>query len=395
MKIAFFLTGFGKSGGPLIHYNFMNGLFEKKHDVYIVTQNESFKWYKDAHKDFIDKKIPRKINLKKIKKYFLNKISKDTLNIFKTKEIISEISKKLIENYQKLSIESDILIASHTYTAEAVYKLGENKKMVMYNMHFEELMFENNFDRSEIRALNYLPFNHISLSTWLHEMFKYNYKINSEIITPGIDENIFNKPLNKEKYLDIKKPIKIITYCDPYRKFKAIGQQIEILKKLSSTNKDIEIIIYGHDPKTNLFPYKFLGWISQSDLSKHYSESHLLISFSWYESFPLPPIEAMACGCTVVAGRYGTEDYLKDNQSGIIINPFNTDESAEKISTLIKDPEKMLLLATNAKKIADDFIWENQINKLNDFLLKIPTSTRMNIEKIQRGNLEELDKIYE
>lgn len=224
-------------------------------------------------------------------------------------------------------------------------------------------------------------------------MFEYNYGIKSEIITPGIDSNIFDNRPNIEKYTSANK-IKLITYCDPYRRFKAINQQIDILKKIYEKNNNIEILIYGNDPKTDLFPYKFLGWISQSQLSKFYAESHVLLSFSWYESFPLPPIEAMACGCTVAAGKYGTSDYLIDDYSGIVINPFNIEESANKICDLINKPKLMFSLASNAYNTSRKFVWEKQIDKMNSFLSGLKSPELVDIGKIQHGNLEELDKIY-
>lgn len=401
MKITYFLTLLGKTGGPLTIYNFCNGLLKKGHEVYIVTMNEAIKWSYDLHKQFLNsekthetdplfeslKKFVRPVVVPLIK-IFDRKSEKEKQNL---REVISGFSKLLISNYQKLDIESDIFIAVHPYTAEAVYKLGRGKKIVMHNMHFEELMF-NKDDRAEISMYNNLPFQHIVNCQWLKKMFKYNYGIDSEIITPGIDSTIFNATPDEKKFFN-KNLIKLITYCDPTRDFKGFKQQMLILKRLNKLNKKIEILIYGHDPQTNHFLYTFLGWVSQQQLAKYYAEAHLLVLFSWYESFPLPPIEAMASGCAVVAGKYGTEEYLINNQTGIVIDPFKIDESVKKINNLIKNPELMFRMAINGKKTSEKFSWKTQTDRLNIFLLNLQTPVLMNFDKIQKGQFIEFNKL--
>ena len=401
MKITYFLTSFGKTGGPLTIYNFCNGLTKKGHEVYVVTMNESIKWDFDSHKQFINN---NKSNMSDIFVNSLKSLARPLLlpliNKFNQKhknekqdarDTISDISKLLIKNYKKLDIDSDVFIASHTYTADAVYRLGRKKKIAMHNQHFEELMFDED-DRTKISMYHYLPFNHIVNCQWLEKMFKYNYGIAAEVITPGIDTAIFNHTLNVGKYSNSNR-VKLITYCDPTRKFKGFEQQMPILEKLNKINKNLEILIYGQDPKTALFPYTFLGWISQQKLAEYYSETHLAISFSWYESFPLPPIEAMASGCAVAAGRYGTEDYLIDGHSGIVINPFNIDESVNKINDLARNTRLMHELAANGQVICKKFNWEEQTEKFNQFLMKLSSPTTMDIDKIRIGQFSEFERL--
>ena len=44
-----------------------------------------------------------------------------------------------------------------------------------------------------------------------------------------------------------------------------------------------------------------LGFVSREILSAAYRRAHLLLQTSEAEGFGLPPIEAMACGCQVIA----------------------------------------------------------------------------------------------
>lgn len=384
----------------MVHQNCMNGLVRRGHEVYVVTTHDSFRWYVDAYKDYVGKRA--QVSKPPLTRRLAGLITRNVRSLVKkrpdtpeqgTRDIVATTTNALIDNFNELQIDSDILIATHEYTADAVYKVRRNKKIVMYSLHFEELMFHTEFDRAEVSKLFHLPFNHIVNSTWLYKMFQYNYGIDAELITPAIDPETFVNTLSKEKYLNARK-IKVITYCDPTRGFKGFTQQMNILSKLCTLYKDIEILIYGNDPKEASFPYRFLGWLTLPELAKHYSEAHILFSSSWYESFPLPAIEAMACGCVAVASRYGTEDYLIDRHSGMVINPFDIDGTVQKIKDLINDPELMYELAANGVEAARQFSWERQIDRLNDFLLRLPEPQSVNIPEIQAGNLGELDKIY-
>jgi glycosyltransferase involved in cell wall biosynthesis len=388
MKIVYFFTSLGLTGGPMTLYNFMNGLEEKGHEVYAVTMYESFRWHKDAYKDFVNngnKFTNRKLHWGTVACEFLlgNEISSR----------IMVISRLLVRNYRMLNIEADIFISTHPFTSDAVNKVGGGKIKVLHNQHFEELMFASAEDRSFIRLLIPSFFNHIVNCRWLQEMFKYNYGINAPVITPGLDEKIFGKALNKGKYHN-PPIIKLVTYCDKARDFKGYKQQLEILERLCNKNCNFEITVFGHNPATKKFKYKFVGWKTQAELADLYASSHLLVMFSWYESFPLPPIEAMASGCAVVAGKYGTEDYLIDGESGIVINPFKIEESVEKICNLILHPDLLSALAERGQEMAKIFLWNDKIEEMNKYLTSLHRPGQLDIDMVRDGSLNEIDKIY-
>jgi len=256
------------------------------------------------------------------------------------------------------------------------------------------LMCHNKFDIANIKIYNNLPFNHIVNCSWLKQMFIFNYNIYPTIITPGMDHEIFFGRVNKKKYTKPKK-IKVITYCDPNREFKGCKQQIQILEKLYALHKDIlEIKIFGNDPGTDLFEYSFLGFVSQKKLAEYYREAHVSITFSWYESFPLPPIEAMACGCAVISTKYGTEDYLIDDENGKIIDSFNIEESVNIISEIIKNPKKMYEYTLNGKKASDKYSWGKQVDELDNFLKTITIQHCSDIKRIQGGDNKEMNRIF-
>lgn len=99
-------------------------------------------------------------------------------------------------------------------------------------------------------------------------------------------------------------------------------------------------------------------------IRKAYSEAHLLLAPSWYESFPLFPLEAMACGTPVVTTPYGVEDYIIHLENAFVIPPRDPEAMAEAILTLYQDQELTSRLKMNAPRDAKRFTWEQSVQRM-------------------------------
>ena len=89
---------------------------------------------------------------------------------------------------------------------------------------------------------------------------------------------------------------------------------------------------------------------------------------SWYETFPLPPLEAMACGSAVVATALGTEDYAFDGKNSRVVQPRNPEALAEALLSIAQDPAFALRLAQAGLKTAAEHTWEKAVPKLEAIL---------------------------
>jgi len=66
-------------------------------------------------------------------------------------------------------------------------------------------------------------------------------------------------------------------------------------------------------------------WISHSELRVFYNLADLLIFPSFYESFGMPVLEAMACGCPVVTSSTGSMPEIVED-AALMVDPTNVDE---------------------------------------------------------------------
>jgi glycosyltransferase involved in cell wall biosynthesis len=81
-----------------------------------------------------------------------------------------------------------------------------------------------------------------------------------------------------------------------------------------------------------------LGFVSREDLSVLYQEAIALVFVSMFGPDNLPPLEAFALGCPVIAADVpGTAEQLGD--AAILVNPLDPDEIARAIRRVIECPQ--------------------------------------------------------
>ncbi len=83
----------------------------------------------------------------------------------------------------------------------------------------------------------------------------------------------------------------------------------------------------------------FTGILSQAQLAKKMSASHLLVLPSIEEGLALVQGQAMACGCPVLATTAtGAEDLFTDGEQGFIVPDRDVDALTERMQQLADDP---------------------------------------------------------
>jgi glycosyltransferase involved in cell wall biosynthesis len=82
----------------------------------------------------------------------------------------------------------------------------------------------------------------------------------------------------------------------------------------------------------------FLGY--QAEVARFYAAVDAVILPSINEGTPVTAIEALAVGRPVVATRVGgVPDVVRDGETGFLVPPGSTDELAERLAELARDPE--------------------------------------------------------
>lgn len=102
---------------------------------------------------------------------------------------------------------------------------------------------------------------------------------------------------------------------------------------------------------------KEIGYVDNDDLVFLYSGAEAFIFPSFYEGFGLPVLEAMACGCPVLASNAGSVPEV-GGQAALYFSPNNTDSLVKAIEKIMKDKGFKEKLKEKGLKRIKDFSWE-------------------------------------
>lgn len=210
----------------------------------------------------------------------------------------------------------DINIATSATTVYPVL-MHESESMPAYHLqHFETFFTEDEKLRVLIRATYYLPLEKFTNSGWLSNMV---FELTGErvpVLNPGILHEYFYKR-------DVQKsPDEFVIIALGKSGWKGAQHIIDAVSRVrrqsesgTRKGKDIVLWLYGKEtPKDLKLPSWTRFFVNPSDdeLGVLYSKSDIQITYSLAESFPSPPLEAMACGCAVISSPQGLEDYARD-----------------------------------------------------------------------------------
>jgi len=110
---------------------------------------------------------------------------------------------------------------------------------------------------------------------------------------------------------------------------------------------------------------RILGHLDGDDLVDLLSAAGCLLFPSLYEGFGLPALEAMACGCPVVAYRNSSLPEVVGD-AGILVPNRDAEALGRAAADLMRDPSRRQLLIDKGLAQAKRFSWENTARQTID-----------------------------
>ncbi|MBI5305986.1 glycosyltransferase family 4 protein [Candidatus Wolfebacteria bacterium] len=134
-----------------------------------------------------------------------------------------------------------------------------------------------------------------------------------------------------------------------------------------------ELLLVGsmHDEMRPFFKkyegsFRFIGYVPQRELYRHYSASSVFAMMSIQDGFGLVQAQAMACGLPVIATtNTGGEDLIREGKDGFIIPIRDVDAIKKKIIYLYEHPEICAQMGRSAMEhISEGFTWDDYGDKM-------------------------------
>jgi glycosyltransferase involved in cell wall biosynthesis len=374
MKVTYLIHHLGPTGGNMVLYAFMDRLVERGYSVHVTTPDSHFEWRSDSARQLISGFH----NANTVRARFVGatmdalrrlpyprRTVRRLLQTDPSREV-GKLTKSLLAQW----VPSDVTIATYHLTAYAAYLLAD-KSMAFYHMqHYEPLFFDDNVRHKRALLTYYLPISLLTNSTWLRENIRRETGRDSELLLPGIDRKVFTPANNiSAKYSGLSR-VRVVTYYSD-RQFKGWSDGVAAMRTVFTVlgYTKVEWVVYGgFPPIVSDVPFRSVGSLFGEDLAQLYSSAHIVFMPSWYESFPLPPLEAMACGTAVVFTGTGAEDYAVDGRNAIVIPARDPDLLAQAIISLATSPGVARGLAEEGFLTAQRHDWGPAVDRLEDIL---------------------------
>lgn len=105
------------------------------------------------------------------------------------------------------------------------------------------------------------------------------------------------------------------------------------------------------------------GYLSEEELHFVYNKASIFLFPSFYEGFGSPVLEAMALGAPVISSHVASIPEVGGNAI-CYIDPYNTNDLAEKISWIFNNPEEQEKMKKTGIKQAESFTWEKTASQI-------------------------------
>jgi glycosyltransferase involved in cell wall biosynthesis len=392
LKINIVITGFGRARGTAGHemlFGYANGLLDRGHDVAIITTIPSDRpqWYNLRAPIIQATEAPLLsaglLTAIRFGRYRLGLTDKDSV-----KDTLTQVTSRLspwtalpyrrasaIDRFRRAVRPADITMASAALTALPVFAYGTGAKV--YFMQHYETYFAPESDPEwqhlyELEAeLSYkLPLHRIANSTWLAKQVREHH---------GGEVDLCLNAFNHERFfpdgIRPDTPLTVVSYSGRGAKWKGFADAAEAIRMVRARIGEVRWRVFGAEaelpPENPIAPYEPIGTVDAAAIRRLYSEAHIALCPAWYESFPMYPMEAMACGCAVVTTQLGVEDYAQQERNALIVPARDSSAMANAIARLADDVELRARLVDQASQDIQAFTWERSLDRMEALLSKI------------------------
>ena len=196
-----------------------------------------------------------------------------------------------------------------------------------------------------------------------------------KVVPPGVDLELF-KPADKtqaRRALNIDDDARVVLFVGRMERLKGIDILMRAANLLDTrANTRLLIVGGGQEDDAELLRLKalaaqlriqdmvtFTGAVEQERLPAYYNAADVMAMPSYYESFGLAALEAMACATPVVVSKVGgLQTFIEHGSAGYLIPRQCPEPFAHAIDTLLANPALANAMGRAARRKASKMSWD-------------------------------------
>jgi len=284
--------------------------------------------------------------------------------------------------YQKLELNSYDFIYAQGLTPWYLLKKQPRKNNLISNLHgLNPYQVTANKVEALKQILLKIPLStiiklsryHISLGGRLESILLNNGAKSDSIFTipNAVESSWVIKKLSSRKSDKLK-----FVFVGRYERLKGIEEIFKVINKLIN-EYNFEFHFLGGIPKDKRIyndSFFFHGIIENPEIIKNILiDSDILVCPSYSEGMPTVILEAMACGCAIIATDVGAVKTMVNDENGWLINNINIEAELEKaiISSILEKKTIFNKKLNSLKKVKKGFTWDIIIHKTIDMMKTI------------------------
>jgi len=217
----------------------------------------------------------------------------------------------------------------------------------------------------------------ISCSGSMKWELEHHFHLPSEkiiVIPNAIETSKYERRIDREavkRRYGIAPYEKIVLFIGRLVPQKGVEYLVKAIPLILQQHRDVKFVIAGDGWSKNYLEdmarsagfadkVRFLGFISDSELTELTMSSDVLVVPSVYEPFGIVALEGMAAGVPVVAASVGgLSEIIEHDRTGVLVYPKNLESLAWGVNRVLSDPGYSNWLVQNAKrKVQEVYSWE-------------------------------------
>ncbi len=351
-RLSFVLSSLRLSGGVRVIVEYANRLSERGYQISLVTPGGTIE--PDIRAELVSQVKIYESKVRLGSKSTINKVA-------------------LAWSLSRAVPPSDIIFSTHTPTIPSAWlaaRLWRKSRLFWLYQDYQEMFQER---PSEQKILRWGAKRHdkiLTVSHWSRAELRQLGATEPVVVGEGLShaEEFYPRP----ELRNTSSTKKILCLGDMRRR-KGFEDFLVAADILYRRHPNLEFWLVSKEDcniKTAI-PFRYIYRPSRRQLAELYAACDLFVLASWWESFGLPPLEAMACSAAVVlTDSRGVREYARPEENCLLVPPRQPELLAAAIERVLTDPELADRLRRNGPPTAAQFTWAAAVDRFEAAIMK-------------------------